>query len=509
MRISGMAAEGLRSERRIHETFPVKELQDYWSSRPKYEETSSTVFPGTSGSSGSSGDSGGKPYQGWLDENKDDKEEMPPPPYVLVAAEQTSTRPTSTEIQPPVGTHSQAQPSENASFQAQQRPQHDPVTALASDFQRTNIYGPSEANPVGYIGSNNAVLPVTEGKASVSSPPLHPAHPSHQGYQPTQTAPSFPPPMQGRPPAQGSSWSNAQWPPPEWGVKESAAPTQGGADLSRPQTFSASSQNTGGANVKHSATVSAGSGSYASKPPTRPNTAGGKLPSPTYAAAAGYPPLPVQTAHSPTGFPSLPSPGGYGATYTHSHPSPSSYSPLAPGSPMFPNVPVGVSTPSYTPPSTYPGQQGASGYNFPGPPSSPTQSYSYQTAQQYTDSSKPPPQGFPMPSGYFGDSMPPMPNIPFHPASYPGQHVPPGTTPSYLGHGGGPMHSSHVMPTPWIPAVPNGPSTFPPPIPPRTLFKFSSFIFFSAISDLMQSQGYNMYLHIPTLQDLAPLVRVR
>lgn len=475
MRICGMAAEGLRSERRIHETFPVKELQDYWSSRPKYEEASSTVFPGTSGSGGSSGDNGGKPFQDWLDGNKEDKEEMPPPPYALVAAEQTSTRPTPTGIQPPVETHSHAQPSENASFQAQQRPQQlsDPVAALASDFQRTNIYGPSEANSVGYIGSNES--------ASVSSPPLHPAHPAasgrptaqlQQAYQPTQIAPSFSPPIQGRLPAQGSSWSNAQWPPPEWGVKESAASTQGGADSSRPQT---SSQNTGGANVKHSASVSAASGSYATKPPTRPNTAGGKPPSPTYTAAAGYP-LPVQTAHPPTGFPSLPSPGGYGATYTH--PSPSSYSPLSPGSPMFPNAPVGGSTPSYTPPSTYPGQQGASGYNLPKPsgvpPSSPTQSYPYHSAQQYPDSSMPPPQGFPMPSGYFGNNMPPMPNMPFHspnPASHPGQHVPPGTAPGYLGHAGHPMHSSHVMPAPWIPGVPPGPGAFPPPIPPRTLFQ--------------------------------------
>ena len=39
MRICGFAVEGLRGERLILETFPSKELQDYWSSRPKYEES--------------------------------------------------------------------------------------------------------------------------------------------------------------------------------------------------------------------------------------------------------------------------------------------------------------------------------------------------------------------------------------------------------------------------------------------------------------------------------------
>lgn len=40
MRIAGYAAEGLHGERVLMETFPVKELQDYWSSRPHYEDNS-------------------------------------------------------------------------------------------------------------------------------------------------------------------------------------------------------------------------------------------------------------------------------------------------------------------------------------------------------------------------------------------------------------------------------------------------------------------------------------
>jgi len=40
MRISGFAAEALRGEREISETLPRKELRDYWSCRPEYEEVS-------------------------------------------------------------------------------------------------------------------------------------------------------------------------------------------------------------------------------------------------------------------------------------------------------------------------------------------------------------------------------------------------------------------------------------------------------------------------------------
>ena len=40
MRISGFAAETLRGERGISETLPWKELRDYWSCRPEYEEVS-------------------------------------------------------------------------------------------------------------------------------------------------------------------------------------------------------------------------------------------------------------------------------------------------------------------------------------------------------------------------------------------------------------------------------------------------------------------------------------
>ncbi|KAG2091327.1 uncharacterized protein F5147DRAFT_657942 [Suillus discolor] len=39
MRIAGFAAESLHGDHMLHESFPVKELQDYWATRPRYEET--------------------------------------------------------------------------------------------------------------------------------------------------------------------------------------------------------------------------------------------------------------------------------------------------------------------------------------------------------------------------------------------------------------------------------------------------------------------------------------
>ena len=84
MRICGFAAEGLRSERLIHETFPVKELQDYWSSRPKYEEVndksgdfvSGSSSKGGAGSSSEAGTGPGQPMRSGLHRKKTRKRKL-------------------------------------------------------------------------------------------------------------------------------------------------------------------------------------------------------------------------------------------------------------------------------------------------------------------------------------------------------------------------------------------------------------------------------------------------
>lgn len=58
MRIAGFAGEILRGEKRLNEPFPVKDLQDYWSKRPRYEPAPTLSHTGPSSSSGVAGPSG-------------------------------------------------------------------------------------------------------------------------------------------------------------------------------------------------------------------------------------------------------------------------------------------------------------------------------------------------------------------------------------------------------------------------------------------------------------------
>ena len=60
MRVVGFGAEGLRGERMIHELLPTKELQDYWSSRPRYEVPDSGPGPSGSGKGQKGKDGKGK-----------------------------------------------------------------------------------------------------------------------------------------------------------------------------------------------------------------------------------------------------------------------------------------------------------------------------------------------------------------------------------------------------------------------------------------------------------------
>ncbi|XP_006454960.1 hypothetical protein AGABI2DRAFT_114730 [Agaricus bisporus var. bisporus H97] len=98
MRICGLVSETMHNERRIFETFPSKELQDYWANRPKYQDVpASAIAAGSSSSSaGSSGEEAkpedaGQAYQEWLAMQSQEKEDAPPPPYSLEAEETSAT----------------------------------------------------------------------------------------------------------------------------------------------------------------------------------------------------------------------------------------------------------------------------------------------------------------------------------------------------------------------------------------------------------------------------------
>ncbi|KAJ6509668.1 hypothetical protein DFH09DRAFT_1374678 [Mycena vulgaris] len=106
MRIAGFAAEGLRSERRVHDSFPSKELQDYWSTRPRYENPAASSAAGSSSSAGAAsggasavagGSGSGKQetaaereakaqFDAWAEEQRRkeaETEDLPPPAYTL------------------------------------------------------------------------------------------------------------------------------------------------------------------------------------------------------------------------------------------------------------------------------------------------------------------------------------------------------------------------------------------------------------------------------------------
>ncbi|KIY66195.1 hypothetical protein CYLTODRAFT_491661 [Cylindrobasidium torrendii FP15055 ss-10] len=75
MRICGFAGEGLRSERRIHESFPYKELEDYWASRPRYDDGAQDALEAAAAAAAE--------YEEWTRTQTVPKDEPPPPPYSL------------------------------------------------------------------------------------------------------------------------------------------------------------------------------------------------------------------------------------------------------------------------------------------------------------------------------------------------------------------------------------------------------------------------------------------
>ncbi|KAG2361241.1 hypothetical protein BDR07DRAFT_1410155 [Suillus spraguei] len=77
MRIAGFAAESLRGERMLHESFPAKELQDYWATRPRYEETTSPKEETEQWNEAQ------RAYHDWAVQEEGAVVDEAPPPYVL------------------------------------------------------------------------------------------------------------------------------------------------------------------------------------------------------------------------------------------------------------------------------------------------------------------------------------------------------------------------------------------------------------------------------------------
>ncbi|KAF9560284.1 hypothetical protein CPC08DRAFT_750561 [Agrocybe pediades] len=256
MRICGFAAEGLRSERMIHETFPVKELQDYYSSRPRYEEVdvsrkegefiSGSVMGAASGSgrsgegassSGGNGNDngGGQTYEEWLAGQKEEKEELPPPPYTLEAEEAASSAPGPTPSGPTDAARQSSVPS--LSVAAAVPP---PVVAGQGQFQNQPIHDGRPSHPTSPIQvsygaasnapareSNNTHSATQAGHVSGLSQPQQ-TYPPSSAYGPPPTIQHHPPPptQQHQDPVSTLTYDfNRQ--------TLSSPPPQSGADLGR------------------------------------------------------------------------------------------------------------------------------------------------------------------------------------------------------------------------------------------------------------------------------------
>ncbi|KAI0735710.1 hypothetical protein C8Q76DRAFT_781999 [Earliella scabrosa] len=254
MRICGFAAEGLRGDRLILGTFPSKELQDYWSTRPRYEDEAGPSF--SAGGSSSGGEDKGQTWEEWEKamQSKENGDEPPPPPYSLEADEsqpqsapsgpppvplgrrpstQAPPAPLSTRPPPPsvnVGSRpeSLSGPSLGAYTTSHPNsPQRSPVLVPTDEFSRLGL-SPSLPSP------RPDQLQHVPHSHSPSPRPVSPAHSHHShtsshsasGRVPTPEpgfAPHLFPSPSIPPPAPPGPWSQAQWPPPEWSSPQGPA----------------------------------------------------------------------------------------------------------------------------------------------------------------------------------------------------------------------------------------------------------------------------------------------
>ncbi|KAF7297924.1 hypothetical protein HMN09_01013200 [Mycena chlorophos] len=406
MRIAGFAAEGLRSERRVHDTFPNKELQDYWGTRPRYEEDAPA--PAAAASSSASSSSAPAPlnfpsaaererqrelarerereaaareakaqFDAWSEEQarkEREKEEMPPPAYSL---EDDQPQPAAVSVQTPAqapvvasvqyaspqqqqtALPPQSPPASQASFQEQQyTPQqyqspHNTVDGLTNDFSRTTLG--SAPPPLPDRRESSASVSLLQQNSRLERPPLHPSHP-HAGRTSSGGSGTLPPPPQhpsmGRTSSGSSSGSGYS---PNMGAASSShvytGPTQQPVSgyQGQPQQQQQQQQQFA-ARPQTAQNTGSSSGGYSSRPQSYQAPASGQSPQHTGSSAAQRP----SPQHTGSGYAGpLPNAnpnaaGGYQAPYSQP-PRPHSTYPA-------PSAPPSSSSqqPQYGPPSSQP-----------------------------------------------------------------------------------------------------------------------------------------------------------
>ena len=113
MRICGFIGEVLRGEQQNSEPFPVKDLQDFWSSRPKYEpnpiESETQASSSSASGSGATTEDASQSFEEWCKQEKEGTEDLPPPPYTLEPVSTPTPASSSTPTPAPVASGSSIQ----------------------------------------------------------------------------------------------------------------------------------------------------------------------------------------------------------------------------------------------------------------------------------------------------------------------------------------------------------------------------------------------------------------
>lgn len=177
MRIAGYAAEGFHGERVLMETFPVKELQDYWSSRPHYVDDS------TKEEDDRRAKAIDQAYKDWEEAQAGGSTDDAPPPYSLEElVEQTQAMALS---------HGQSSGSGTSGTVDAQR-QSDPAPPIPSRNPSLSGSVPTSLPPSRHHSVSAATV------SSSSSPPALPAR--AQSVRPAPVNLSSHPSVSGRPP---------------------------------------------------------------------------------------------------------------------------------------------------------------------------------------------------------------------------------------------------------------------------------------------------------------------
>lgn len=421
MRICGFAGESLRGERILHDTFPSKELEDYWSTRPRYEDNEAQAGPSMSSEGKSSG------YAEWSKalEGHEGDVDVPPPPYTL-EMENPATEPVTPAA--PAATHLGTSVLRAGSV----GPPLPPPSTRPSRSSTLSSTSSSSSSGSSSSSSSHWVPPLvnraSRPDAAASLSRTHSSHPSqvqtlsdqfskqtiedaeYEGASLNRASSHNVYTAQpGQPARLTSEVSQATWPPTDWGVSNSAQTYPGYPGHSQHDQ------------------------SYT------PGYAPGYIPN--------GPPPPLQPRPS-LSRPSPPQP--YGSTHATSHSrvnefpsfngppgSPGAYHPHAPHSPPPPHSPHSSysphAPPPHLPPSPHPPH--SPHYSYMPPPGPPPGRPDVQFPQAYPAPQHPPqpldPYGFPYPApgpqNVYGGPYPPPPGPPPpppRPGSYPNSGAP-------------------------------------------------------------------------------------